>query len=224
MLLILQCRLKSTRLPGKLLHTFFGESILERMIKIAKNVPSVNHIVVAIGGNYGSPLLLKIIKKNNVSYYIGHEHDVLGRFISIIKKFDDEYFLRLTCDNYLAQPSLIESLYKQTIKNNSEYGYIDPLSNYSGEVVKKKSFLNFHKNNNPSRNDIEHVTWDFRKSELTKKTILDNKYLNLDHSIPYTLDTLDDLIKMKYLEEHYPELKKYDCLSDLKKISISNLF
>lgn len=218
MLAILQCRLKSNRLPGKILHTFFEETILQRMIKIANCVPSVDTVVVAFGGKYGSHLILDIIKNNKANFLVGDEFDVLERFISVLHKFKSKYFLRLTCDNYLTQPSLVELLFQETVKEKSSYGYISPLSHYCGEIINTETFLNFFKNNKPSEKDREHVTWSFRESIDIKKTILNNNYLELDHNNSFTLDTLDDLLLMKDFEKNIPTLRNYNCLNSLKKL------
>lgn len=186
------------------------------MINIAKSAKSVSNIIVAFGGQFGSSIVNDIAQRHRVEFFDGNEQNVLSRYLSIAQKFENRYLLRLTCDNYLVQPLLIDRLYDQVLGENSAYGYISPLSHYCGEVIYSNSFLDFHRNRKMTLDDKEHVTFNFRASDQIKKTILEPNFYGLDHSNSITLDTLADLLLMKELEILDSRLRNYNCLSALK--------
>lgn len=219
MLAIIQCRLRSKRLPGKVLHTFFGETILQRLIGIAQNVPSVDRVVVAYGGQYGSSIAEKETIEKKAEFFIGSEEDVSSRFVQLASSSLSPYIARMTCDNYLIQPALVENLYQMTVSGDYSYGYVEPLSHYCGEIIKSKELLEYFSKGNKTHEDCEHVTPGFRKYIREHSLILPCDLGNLDHSRSKTLDTLEDLLHLKYLEREYPALKGYNCLDVLQRIT-----
>lgn len=208
----------SNRLPGKLLHSFFGETILERMINIVKATTTVEDIVVAYGGHLGVNIAKQISEKHNVTFYLGDEENVLSRYIEVLQKYDNKYALRVTCDNYLVQPKLIDQLFHAVIKERSDYGYISPLSHYCGEVINIPAFLEFHAKYKTHKNDKEHVTIGFRLDDNKRQTTFRPDFAELNHSMSLTLDTVEDLIKMKTIEQKFEKLRQYDCLDELKEL------
>lgn len=217
----IQARLSSTRLKGKILFNFFDKTIIDRIIEIAKNIKLKKKIII-LSGNYRKNFLLKeYAKKNKVEIFFGNENNVLNRFQKYIRNHNlkNSFILRLTSDNYLAQPRIIERVIIEGLKKNYDYSYIKPLSHFAGELVKGSILLN-EKGNLESVRD--HVTIRIRKNKKMKKLILNKYFMKIDHSRYFTLDTLEDLRVMKTLEKKYPSLKKIDCLKTLQLIQKKN--
>ena len=115
----------------------------------------------------------------------------------------------------MIQPRILDQLVKKAVKGKFDYAYIKPLSHYSGELIKAQKILD----ENDASNDVKnHVTIKIRKNKKIKKLALDKNFFGIDHTKYFTLDTMDDLIKMKKLEFNHKELKKLDCINAIKNI------
>lgn len=218
MLVILQGRARSTRLPAKGFFTFFGQTIWERMCDIANEITFAEKVVFATGDRAENCLMKPLVGSKGVEFYAGSEENVLERFCGVIRLHPCEYVVRITCDNYLVQPDLIEDLYRLVRRNNADYGYISPLSHYCGEVIKSKLLLDIAEAGTPSKMSSEHVTWDIRNGSNSKIVSLGEGYRNLNHSDSLTLDSVDDFFKMKYLEKNHPDLEAVRCIAALEKL------
>jgi len=216
MIILLQGRLRSVRLPGKGFFTFFGQTLWERVCDIALAVRGVEKVVFTTGDLPENQLMRQLVEAKGVTFFVGSEGNVLERFCRAIDGYGGEYMVRLTCDNYLIQPEVIEGLYESTRKQNADYGYVKPLSHYAGEVIRCES-LRRCLAGRPSAQAEEHVTWDIRESPEYSKVAETEDFMGLEHSHSLTLDTLDDLITMKQLEWSCPGLKPVRCLSALRK-------
>ena len=220
-IICIQARLCSTRLKGKILFNFFNKSVIDRIINVAKKVKFKKKIVILSGNYKQNYFLKKYAEKNKIDIFFGNEHDVLARFKKYINKnkLKSSLILRLTSDNYLAQPKIIDHVISSCIKKDYEYCYIKPLSHFAGELVKASVLLNEKSKSKIVRN---HVTIGIRKNKKVRKLALSQNTMKIDHSRYFTLDTLEDLKVMKVLEIKYPSLQKIDCLKTLRLIQKEN--
>lgn len=97
--LFITARLKSTRLPLKLLLDLKGRTIIERVIDRAKLISNVDTIVLCTSLNPQDKPLADIALKNTVHYYLGSEEDVLQRLLDAAKFFNLDYILSITGEN-----------------------------------------------------------------------------------------------------------------------------
>lgn len=188
------------------------------MCDIALSINIPKNIVFATGDSKENLISKPLIKSKDINFFVGSENHVLKRFIDAITQYPAKYIIRITCDNYLVQPNLVEELYQAVIKENADYGYIKPLSHYCGEIIKSEVLLEQFKNEKDSL-AREHVTWSIRASDKYKIVAFDENYRGINHGGSPTLDTVDDFVKMKLLEKAYPDLKNIRCLNAVKKIA-----
>jgi len=215
-IICIQARINSTRLPGKIFFSFFGESIINRIIRISKNITSPQNIHILSGSKKFNGVLSAVAKKNKIKIFYNSEQNVYLRFknfLSNLKK-KPKYIIRITSDNYLIQPSVIKKMIKLCKKKNFDYCYVKPLSHYAGEVI--KSHLFFGKK--PSHLAKEHVTWDFRRSKNIKIYSFDDNFFGIDHKKSLTLDNISDLKTLIKLEHKNKYLKNINCINGIKKI------
>ena len=88
-IICIQARMNSTRLPGKIFLSFFGESIINRVIRISKNITSPKNIHILSGSEKFNGALSAVAKKNKVKVFYNSEHNVYLRFkifLSNLKK------------------------------------------------------------------------------------------------------------------------------------------
>ena len=214
----MQGRLRSTRLPAKGFHTFFGQTIWARMCDIAHAVKGTNEVYFATGDLPENELGRPVVEAQGVKFFAGSEENVLERFAQIALLSQQEYILRITCDNYLIQPEVIDGLYEAVSAAQADYGYVEPLSHFAGEIIRRTVLLDHWKTQNYSASAREHVTWDIRHNPKTKIVKLPSNFMGLNHKKSLTLDNIEDFILMKKLESSNSSLKSVRCLSSCQQI------
>jgi spore coat polysaccharide biosynthesis protein SpsF len=217
--IFIQARIRSSRLPGKILFNFFNETVIERIIRASKQVLDKKYVHVLTGNKSKSDILFNICKKHRINFFSGNEKNVLKRFCDNIKKhkITNANIIRITSDNYLVQPRIINKELEFYKKNNLQYLHIMPLSHFGAEIVSSDILMNSYKGN-PSEKSKEHVTWDIRKSLKIRKYCLNSNFGGINHKKRITLDTVFDLEYLKKIEMKYPNLKKINCINDIKKL------
>lgn len=98
---LITARLKSSRLPLKILKDLNGKSVVERIIDRAKAIQGITKIVLCTSPNPQDKPLVDIAKRNNIAYSLGDEEDVLQRLYDAATCYNVDYFLGITADNPL---------------------------------------------------------------------------------------------------------------------------
>ncbi len=109
-LAILQARMSSTRLPGKVMADLAGAPMILRQIERLNRAPSLRQIVVATSDQPSDNPLAHAMQAAGVPVFRGPLDDVLERFIGAIDAFGPaDIGVRLTADCPLADPGVIEA-------------------------------------------------------------------------------------------------------------------
>ena len=108
-LIIIQARIGSLRLPGKVLKKILGKPILWHIINRLKSINN-KKIVVATSGSQKDKKIINFCKKNKVNYFAGSERNVLDRFYRAAKKFNGLNIIRITGDCPLIDSKIIKKL------------------------------------------------------------------------------------------------------------------
>ena len=85
-LVIIQARMGSTRLPGKVLVEVDGVPLLERMLSRVKKSKLVDNIIIATTTNKEDDEIVNLAQNNGVIFFRGSENDVLGRVACAAKE------------------------------------------------------------------------------------------------------------------------------------------
>ena len=198
-IIIIQARMGSKRLPGKVLLKLSNKSILETLINQVNTTPFVHEVYVATTTNKEDDKISTLCNNLKINCFRGEVDNVLSRFISIANSSKAEIIIRLTADNPLVNSEVIKKVFSDFW---SRYPGIDYVSNteHSGypyglfvEVFKTESLKRLLKLNYPK--DREHVTISFRKSKYFK-SYLSKSDLNYPN-ISLTVDTLEDYERVK---------------------------
>lgn len=217
MIAIIQARLCSSRLPGKALFTFFGLTMIERACSIASEIKGVDRIVLATGNRIENQIFKQYTKPMGVEFFSGSENNVLQRFCDVIANYDGTYLLRMTADNYLIQPDVIEATLAKATDDDADYAFVSPLSHFGGEIIRCESLRECLAGHHSVEAE-EHVSWDIRNSSNYKISSLPDNCLGIDHTRKISLDTINDLIFMKEVEFQHPELKNLRCVEMLRTL------
>lgn len=117
---IVQARMGSTRLPGKVLKEINKKSLLNYQIERMNQIKLINQIVVATTPN-GNEEIINLCKFNNLDYFIGSENNVLERYYQAAKKFDADIIVRMTADCPLIDPDVVNQIISYYLENNFDY-------------------------------------------------------------------------------------------------------
>lgn len=108
-LLLIQARMASTRLPGKVLIRIGGLPIIEIIYNRLKKCQKVDEIVVATTTSKLDDKLCDFLKNKNIPVFRGPENNVLDRFQLAAKKYNASAIIRITADCPLADAGLIDA-------------------------------------------------------------------------------------------------------------------
>ncbi|OAN60345.1 3-deoxy-manno-octulosonate cytidylyltransferase [Balneola sp. EhC07] len=124
---LITARLKSTRLPLKLLLDLNGKSIIERVIERCKKVTDISEIILCTSTNPQDKTLVDVAKKNNIYYYLGSEMDVLKRLSDAAEFYGLEYIINITGENPLFSIHHANLVVDQAKKGKNDFIYIEGL-------------------------------------------------------------------------------------------------
>ena len=106
---IVQARMGSSRFPGKVLRPLTdGMTVLEVLLKRISKSKLISETVVATTDSKLDDELVNWLVDKNFSFFRGSETDVLQRFAGCAKKFHADVIVRLTADDPLKDPAIID--------------------------------------------------------------------------------------------------------------------
>ena len=161
-LCLLQARMNSERLPEKIMKEISGVPIIGHILHFLSFSKKIDEIIVATTTNSSDDVLVNYLDKHNWKYFRGDENDVLLRYVDALKQFPADYVVRITADNPLIDPEIVDSVIEQAIITKSDYSSNHLIKTYPlgyvVEVINAKTLLNIEKLTQNS-DDREHVTW-----------------------------------------------------------------
>ncbi len=201
---IIQARMSSTRLPGKILAPFIGDyTVLEWIIERARSSNLVNRVVVATTTNPKDDETIAACIRSTCEYARGSEGDVLGRFEQVVNEFPCKTIVHITADNPFFDLDEMNRLTETLIENGLDYANNHPAGLPLGtgtEAFNSEAFLKMAKMTDDPY-DHEHVTpYFYNHTELFKQTNLAPLELHtFAPNVRLTLDTPQDLQFLKEL-------------------------
>lgn len=205
---IIQARMGSTRLPGKVMKTILGLPILQRMMERLNDCKMLDEIVIATTDNINDAILCEFAKSRGYIFGVGSEDDVLGRYYKVAQERRADVVVRLTSDCPLIDPGITDLVVKRHVSSTTN----DLTSNvftrtfprgFDTEVLSFSCLERVHK---ATRDPIyrEHVTnYIHDYPELFK---IENVSNSTDYShFRLCVDTEEDLEVVKRVYQHLYE-------------------
>lgn len=118
---IVQARMGSTRLPGKVLKTIQGNSILWHIVNRLNKVDEIEKVVIATSDFQRDDPIFLMAKKNDISCFRGSESDVLKRFHDAAKMVTAKHVIRITGDCPLIDSQIISDLIRLYFKGDYDF-------------------------------------------------------------------------------------------------------
>jgi spore coat polysaccharide biosynthesis protein SpsF len=120
---IVQARMTSTRLPGKVLADLAGRPMFERQLERLARCTRADELIVATTTNADDDPLVELARRMDVGWYRGSEHDVLTRYAGAAAQARADLVVRVTSDCPLIDPvetdAVIEAL--ETRRREADY-------------------------------------------------------------------------------------------------------
>jgi spore coat polysaccharide biosynthesis protein SpsF len=104
---IIQARMGSTRLPGKVLMDLGGETVLARVLGRLRRAIMIEEIVVATTDSAADDAIIRECERLEVSCFRGSEQNVLDRYYAAARMFAAEVVVRITSDCPVIDPDLV---------------------------------------------------------------------------------------------------------------------
>ena len=145
-IIIVQARMGSTRLPGKVMKKIVGIPSIEIILKRLKKSKEAEKVIVATYKNEENEVLIKHLKKIKADYFCGNENDVLNRFYKAAKKYKAKIIVRITGDCPLVDVEIVDEFIRKFKKEKPDYlSNCDPwtypdgldVEVFSNELLKK---------------------------------------------------------------------------------------
>ena len=121
---IIQARMGSNRLPGKVLKPILGKPMLWHIVRRVRAVPSIDEVVVAVPEGPVDEVLREFCAANDIASVSGSELDVLDRFYHAAQVYGADPVLRITADCPLVDPELVEKLIELYRSGSYDYAAV----------------------------------------------------------------------------------------------------
>ena len=219
--LIIQARMSSTRLPGKSMMPLADKPLVYRMVERLRKCNHVDEIVIATSDQPEDQVLVDLAKELEVSYFQGNLLDVRDRYLKAAEKFQADFIIRIPADNPMPDSNEIDKLVKFHLEHNpsgfssnlaqvNNSGYIDGI----GAEIFSTKLLQESVARSSSENVKEHVHQNF--FDYATQTPVDDTWCPIASpkapaelqrpDIILDVNTMDDYTKIKRIYDNlYPK-------------------
>ena len=196
---IIQARMGSSRLPGKvLMKSGNGMPLLYHVINQLRHCSKVKNLVIATTTNQEDDEIEKFADNNSVNVFRGSEKDVLDRYFQCAKKYSFSTIVRITSDCPLIDPQIVDKVIERFFSGNYDYATNTLIRTFPiGTDVEVFSFsvLETAWKNTQLPSEREHVT-PYLRNKGNFKTINVENDTNISN-LRLTVDRIEDFELIK---------------------------
>lgn len=217
-LAIVQARVFSSRLPGKVLKTILGKPVIGYLFGRLRRAKRIDKIILATSINAENDVLCSYIETLGFDVFRGSEDNVLERYYLAATKYAADGIVRITGDCPLIDPQLCDQLVDEFLEQKVDYAYLSPTfaEGLDCEVLNFSALQQCYQNAK-LLSEREHVTrYIVNHKDQFKILELNNTE---DHSrYRIVLDEPEDFEMLKILfENYYGKLHPRGHFADIKK-------
>jgi spore coat polysaccharide biosynthesis protein SpsF len=118
---IIQARMGSSRLPGKVLTDICGETMLARVVDRVRRSKLINEVMVATTDQAADDAIVAECKKFSVPVSRGDQDDVLSRYFRAAQLSKAEIVVRITSDCPLIDPEVVDKTIAAFLEKRPDY-------------------------------------------------------------------------------------------------------
>ncbi len=196
--ILIAVRLHSKRLPGKALLKLGGKTLLEHLIDRMSLTKESDDLVICTSVHKDDRRIVELAKTIGIKWFAGSEDDVLDRFILAAEREGAKTVVRVTGDNPLTAPEIIDKMIRFHRKEGAEYTYTeDSPRGTRCEVLELNAMKKAHElAEDPSQ--TEYMSLYFRQPDffrISKFSIHDSKLKRPHYRL--TIDMPEDFKVLK---------------------------
>ena len=219
-LAIIQARMSSTRLPGKVLKPIVGRPMLDLQLERLKRARAIDRLVVATSDQADDDPIAALCEELGIGVFRGSLSDVLARYCGALQEFGPaDHVVRLTADCPLADPDVIDGCIARHLASGADYTSNGVKRTFPKgldvEVMTAAALVRAHRNAT-ARDEREHVTMHIYRNQQTFKLAHYVQERQLG-SLRWTVDTPEDLKMVtavyQALYEDNPDFRQADILA-----------
>lgn len=210
-LCIIQARMGSERLPGKVMREVLGIPMITYTLDRVKQSRYIDEVVLATSDKTTEEPLVTYLTTKDYNVYRGSENDVLKRYIDAAEQYGGDIIVRVTGDCPLIDPVMLDHVITCYLTNNYDYVGIDTLNKryirgLDVEVFSKKCLERIYdtvKDEKESSPNKEHVTYYMynHPEEFSVYQVQAAKFHHKDYRL--CVDTKEDFEVITKVYEHF---------------------
>ncbi len=193
-LAILQARMTSTRLPGKVMLPLAGAPMIQRQIARVQEAANIDELIVATSDQAADDGLVDFLEGRGVAVFRGALNDVQQRFVGAAAEFPAAAIVRLTADCPLADSGVIDDTIEAFLDAGADYASNTPdhrtypkgldVEVFTANALRRAAA-------DPSREAREHVTWDMHRQPHIYRQAFHSQAAQ-EGDVRWTVDRPDD--------------------------------
>jgi len=226
---IVACRMKSSRLPRKALLPIAGRPSVERCLDQCLAIRGVDQVILATSTLPEDSVLSEYLCDGKVKFWTGDPDDVIARYLGACDAFDVDVVVRVTADNPLVSPEIIEIMLNSHFANGADFtGVANAAVGTAGEIISVSALRTVIERLERAEHS-EYMTWYFRNNpEVFKINIVDlpdalvrDYRLTLDHQ--EDLDLFEEIYKRRADDSsHYKLVDVFAVLDSEPELAAMN--
>ncbi len=122
---IVQARMASTRLPGKVLMDLGGQTVLARVIRRLSRATLINQVAIATTTANADSAIVAEATRLGTDCFRGSEQDVLGRYLAASEAFSADVVVRVTSDCPVIDPVMADDVVQDFFNERADFAFND---------------------------------------------------------------------------------------------------
>lgn len=219
---IIQARMGSSRLPGKVMKKILGKPVIYYLIQRLKCIKEIDKIIIATSNKTKDSEIVKYCVKNNINYFTGSESNVLKRIYDTAKFYDVEDIVRITADCPLIDSEIISKQIINYKEKKLDYSFLGLTfaEGICADIFSFKTLENIYINAN-EEDDKEHITpYLHKRKNKFKVEAYENKTDDSKYRI--VLDCEEDFKLIETLINNLYKKDNYFTTIDIKEFLFNN--
>ncbi len=169
--IVVQARMSSSRLPGKVMLPILGRTLLYRMIERLRMIRHTAEIIIATSQETADDIIEREASAIDVACFRGSLNNLLDRHYQLAKQAGADVVLKIPSDCPLIDPNIIDDVLDFYFDNQKQYDFVS----------------NLHPATFPDGNDVEIMSMDCLERTWKEAT----RPLELEHTTPYIWENQD---------------------------------
>lgn len=121
---IVEARMRSTRLPGKVMLPAAGKPLLQLMLERLRRIPGVTDIIIATSMDPSNQVILDLAESMDIPVFRGDENDVLKRVLDTAQAFGTDVIVEITGDNPVIDPDVSHQVIQAFLSRGDTVDYV----------------------------------------------------------------------------------------------------